>query len=215
MSEKEEIFKRMSEGIVNFDIQGVKKAAEEAVRNGIPAYEAIMKGMSRGMEVVGKKFEDGEYFLSDLLMAGEAMKAGMKVFKPYLKLTPAESAGRVVIGTVEGDIHDIGKNIVSTLLVSAGFEVFDLGVDVKAVKFIEKVQEVEADILAMSALLTVTMKQMEKVIEELKKAGMREKVKVIVGGAPIDEDFAKKIGADTYGQDAVVGVEACKRLLGR
>jgi len=215
MNVKEEVFNRLSESIINLDIVGVQAAAREAVENGIPAYEVIMKGMSRGMEVVGKKFQNGEYFLSDLIMAGEAMKAGMEVLRPHLKLTQAESTGRIVIGTVEGDIHDIGKNIVSTLLVSAGFEVYDLGVDVKAERFIEKVREVKANILAMSALLTVTMHRMKEVIEGLDKARLREEVKVIVGGAPIDEQFARNVGADAYGRDAVSGVEECKRLISR
>jgi 5-methyltetrahydrofolate--homocysteine methyltransferase len=172
-----------------------------------------MEGMSKGMEIVGKKFEEGEFFLSDLIMAGETMKAGMEVLKPHLKAGQVKSMGRVVIGTVKGDIHDIGKNIVSTLLSSAGFEVHDLGVDVDVDRFVKAVQEFKAHILAMSALLTVTMPYMEEVIKAVEKAGIRSQLKIIVGGAPLSEDYAKRIGADAYAEDAVTGVEKCKKLM--
>lgn len=213
MESKEEVLQRLRNAIVQLDIDGIGKIAQEALDRGIPAYEAVMEGMSKGMEIVGKKFEEGEFFLSDLIMAGETMKAGMEVLKPHLKAGQVKSMGRVVIGTVKGDIHDIGKNIVSTLLSSAGFEVHDLGVDVDVDRFVKAVQEFKAHILAMSALLTVTMPYMEEVIEAVKKAGIRSRLKIIVGGAPLNEDYAKRIGADAYAEDAVTGVEKCKKLM--
>jgi corrinoid protein of di/trimethylamine methyltransferase len=213
LESKEEVFQRLRDAIVQLDIDGIRRIAQEALDKGIPAYEAVMEGMSKGMEIVGKKFEEGEFFLSDLIMAGETMKAGMEVLKPHLKAGQVKSMGRVVIGTVKGDIHDIGKNIVSTLLSSAGFEVHDLGVDVDVDRFVKAVQEFKAHILAMSALLTVTMPYMEEVIKAVEKAGIRSQLKIIVGGAPLSEDYAKRIGADAYAEDAVTGVEKCKKLM--
>jgi 5-methyltetrahydrofolate--homocysteine methyltransferase len=213
LESKEEVFQRLRDAIVQLDIDGIRRIAQEALDKGIPAYEAVMEGMSKGMEIVGKKFEEGEFFLSDLIMAGETMKAGMEVLKPHLKAGQVKSMGRVVIGTVKGDIHDIGKNIVSTLLSSAGFEVHDLGVDVDVDRFVKAVQEFKAHILAMSALLTVTMPYMEEVIKAVEKEGIRSQLKIIVGGAPLSEDYAKRIGADAYAEDAVTGVEKCKKLM--
>jgi corrinoid protein of di/trimethylamine methyltransferase len=213
LESKEEVFQRLRNAIVQLDIDGIRRIAQEALDKGIPAYEAVMEGMSKGMEIVGKKFEEGEFFLSDLIMAGETMKAGMEVLKPHLKAGQVKSMGRVVIGTVKGDIHDIGKNIVSTLLSSAGFEVHDLGVDVDVDRFVKAVQEFKAHILAMSALLTVTMPYMEEVIKAVEKEGIRSQLKIIVGGAPLSEDYAKRIGADAYAEDAVTGVEKCKKLM--
>lgn len=210
MSSREEILAKLRDCIVNFDIEGIKDAAEEALRSGISAYEAIMEGMAKGMDIVGKKYEEGEYFLAELIMAGETMKEGMKVLEPHLKKGELTKLGKVVIGTVEGDLHDIGKNIVVTLLSASGFEVIDLGVDVPAEKFVEAVREHKPDILGMSALLTTTMVNMKKVVEALKEAGLRDSVKIIIGGAPITEEFAKEIGADAFAPDAVQGVEICK-----
>jgi len=211
MSRREEILAKLRDCIVNFDIDGIKEAAREAIEIGIPAYEAIMNGMAKGMEIVGRKYEEGEYFLAELIMAGETMKEGMSVLEPYLKSGEIPKLGKVVIGTVEGDLHDIGKNIVITLLSASGFEVIDLGVDVSADKFVEAVKQYKPDIVGMSALLTTTMVNMKKVVEALKEAGLRDSVKIIVGGAPLTEEFAKEIGADGYAPDAVLGVEICKK----
>jgi len=210
MTEEKAILERLRDGIVNFDIKGVQKACREALRVGLPPYRAIVDGMARGMEIVGQKYEVGEYFLAELIMAGETMKEGMKILEPYLKAGDMKAAGRVVIGTVRGDLHDIGKNVVIMLLQAAGFEVIDLGIDVPAVKFVEAVREHEPDILAMSALLTATMMEMKNVIEGLKKAGLREKVKVIIGGAPVTPEYAEEIGADAAAKDAVEGVRLCE-----
>ncbi|RLI22176.1 cobalamin-binding protein [Candidatus Bathyarchaeota archaeon] len=210
---KEEILEKISKAIVEFDIDNIKNLVNQALEAGIPALDIVTKGMAKGMEIVGKKYEEKEYFLAELIMAGEVMKTGMEVLEPHLKATPVGRKGVVVIGTVKGDLHDIGKNIVITLLRSSGFEVHDLGVDVDAQRFVEKVKETNADILALSALLTTTMVEMENVIKALKEASIRDKVKVIVGGAPITEEFASKIGADAFAVDAVQGLQKCKEMI--
>jgi 5-methyltetrahydrofolate--homocysteine methyltransferase len=163
--------------------------------------------MSKGMEVVCQKFSAQEYFLSELLAAGEAMKEGMKVLTPFLEGAKVETIGRVVLGTVRGDVHDIGKDIVKMLLTGARFEVLDLGVDVEARVFVEKVKETNVHILALSSLLTTTMNEMRLVVDELTKAGIRNKVKVLIGGAPITPEFGKEIGADFAALDAPQGVQ--------
>lgn len=196
--------------MANLDAEGTVRAAEEAVKAGIPAYEAITQGTARGMEEVGRKYEAGEYFLSELILAGEAMKKGMAILRPHLTKGQNKNAGEVVIGTVRGDLHDIGKSIVTSLLEGAGFEVHDLGVDVKAEAFLKKVRETNAAILGMSSLLTTTMHEMGYVNSALKKSGLRNRVKVIAGGAAITEGFARRIGADAYARDAVVGAEICR-----
>jgi len=213
MSKEEEILTRLRDAIVNLDIEAVQKAAKDAIEAGIPAYKAVMDGMAKGMEIVGQKYEDGEYFLAELIMAGETMKEGMAILEPHLKAGEIETAGKVVIGTVRGDLHDIGKNVVVTLLKAANFEVIDLGVDVSPEQFVEAVKKHNPDIVAMSALLTTTMIEMENVIESLKKSGLRDKVKIIIGGAPITPEYAEKIGADAAARDAVEGVRICSRWL--
>ena len=209
MSKEEEILTRLRDAIVNLDIEAVQKAAKDAIEAGIPAYKAVIDGMAKGMEIVGQKYEDGEYFLAELIMAGETMKEGMVILEPHLKAGDIKTAGKVVIGTVRGDLHDIGKNVVVTLLKAANFDVIDLGVDVSPEKFVEAVKKHNPDIVAMSALLTTTMIEMESVIEGLKKSGLRDKVKVIIGGAPITPEYAEKIGADAAARDAVEGVRIC------
>ncbi|MEM2930274.1 MAG: corrinoid protein [Thermoproteota archaeon] len=206
---------KLKDAIVNLDFDGSKILAQEAVAKGIPPNEIISKGISAAMEEVGKKFEASEYFLSELIVAGEIGKEVSQMLQPYMKGSEIKKIGKVVIGTVKGDLHDIGKNIFGMMLEAAGFEVIDLGNDVSAEAFVEAVRDKKPDIVGMSALLTVTMVEMENIINELKKAGLREKVKVIIGGAPITEDYAKRIGADGYGKDAVVGVDICKAWVSR
>ncbi|MDH5268195.1 MAG: corrinoid protein, partial [Candidatus Bathyarchaeota archaeon] len=195
MKEKE-ILSRLRGCIVNLDIEGIKHACEDSLVFGVPPVKAINEGMANGMNLVGDKYEAGEYFLSELIMAGEVMKEGTKILEPHLKETEIKKLGKVVLATVKGDLHDIGKNIVATLLSASGFEVIDLGVDVPAEKMLEAVRTQKPDILAMSALVTTTMPEMENLIKQLKKAGQRRKVKVIVGGAPLTEGYAEIIGAD-------------------
>ncbi len=213
MPSEKEILVKLRDAIVNLDIDGVKKASEDAISSGIPAYKAVIDGMAKGMEIVGQKYEDGEYFLAELIMAGETMKEGMTVLEPHLKSGDIKSAGKIVIGTVRGDLHDIGKNVVMTLLKAANFEVIDLGVDVSAEQFVNAVKENSPDIVAMSALLTTTMIEMEGIIKGLQKAGLRKKVKIIIGGAPITPEYAEKIGADAAAKDAVEGVRTCTQWM--
>jgi 5-methyltetrahydrofolate--homocysteine methyltransferase len=213
MPSEKEILSNLRDAIVNLDIDEVKKAAEEIVSSGIPAYKAVIEGMAKGMEIVGQKYEDGEYFLAELIMAGETMKEGMMVLEPYLKAGDIKSAGKVVIGTVKGDLHDIGKNVVVTLLKAANFEIVDLGVDVSAEQYVEAVKQNSPDIVAMSALLTTTMIEMEGIVKLLQKEGLKKKVKIIIGGAPITPEYAKKIGADAAAKDAVEGVRTCTQWM--
>ncbi|MEM2507706.1 MAG: corrinoid protein [Candidatus Bathyarchaeia archaeon] len=210
MNSKEEILGKIRDAVVNLDIGNIQRLCIEAIETGLSAYDILMEGMSKGMEIVGEKYERSEYFLAELIMAGEVMKEGMKVLEPYLKGSKVKKIGKVVIGTVRGDLHDIGKNIVATLLDAAGFDVIDLGVDVSPEKFVEAVREYKPDIVGMSALLTTTMIEMENVIKALKEAGLRDRVKIIIGGAPITKEFAEKIGADAAAGDAVEGVNICK-----
>ena len=187
----------------------------EALGAGTNPQEIIVRGLQAGMGVVGEKFSSGEYFLPDMLMAARAMKAALEILKPLLKETGIPTIGKVVIGTVEGDMHDIGKNVVVTLLSGNGFEVFDLGLNVPAKKFIDEVSEKKPHILGMSALLTTTMPVMDKVIKALAEAGLRSSVRVIVGGAPVTQDYANYIGADAYAHDGGKAVPVCRQLLGK
>ncbi len=211
--EEQGILERLKHSIVNLDIEGVKAAAEDALETGIPPYKAITEGMASGMNIVGRKYEKHEYFLAELIMAGEVMKEGMKILEPNLKVEDRKVTGKIVIGTVKGDLHDIGKNIAVTLLKAAGFDVVDLGADVSAQRFAEAIRKHKPDILGLSALLTTTMTEMEATIKEIEKAGLRKQLKVIVGGAPITKEFAEKIGADAAANDAVEGVNLCKRWM--
>jgi 5-methyltetrahydrofolate--homocysteine methyltransferase len=209
--EKEAILEKLKRAIVDFDITTVEKTCEEALEKGIPAYDIITQGMAKGMEVVGQKYESGEFFISELIMAGETMKEGMKIVEPYLRSEEAVPRSKVVLGTVQGDLHDLGKNIVASLLKASGFQVIDVGFDVAPQRFVEEARNSKPNILGMSALLTTTMVNIDTTIGELRKAKLREQVKVIVGGAPISSEYARKAGADASADDAVKGVAICKR----
>ena len=204
---------KLRDAIVKFEMDGVKQACNEALQQGIPAYEIMMEGMAKGMEVVGEKYECGDFFLSDLIMAGETMKEGMKILEPHLQARGSTSRGKIVIGTVEGDLHDIGKNIAATLLKASGFDVIDLGADVSPSKFLQQLQDSKAEILGMSALLSTTMVKMADTIDAIVKAGIRDRVKIIIGGAPVNAAYATEIGADAAAKDAVDGVAICKSWL--
>lgn len=210
MAKKQEIFDRLKDSIINLDIEGVKIASEDALKANIPPYEAVIEGMAKGMNIVGQKYENREYFLAELIMAGEVMKEGMKILKPHFSGEEHRVTGKVVIGTVKGDLHDIGKNIAVTLFEAAGFEVVDLGVDVPVEKFTEAIRKHRPDILGLSALLTTTMMEMEVIIKRIKEAGIAEELRIIIGGAPITDQFAEKIGADAAANNAVEGVNLCK-----
>jgi len=214
---REEILERIRRLMVEIRIDEVKEAVDEALRMGIKPLDIIDNALTPAIREIGDLFEKGEYFLPELIISADLFKEIMdEKLKPLLTAegSAREALGRVVIGTVKGDLHDIGKNIVATMLEIAGFEVYDLGVDVAPEEFVRKAKEVNADIVAMSALLTTTMMEMKNVIELLKREGLRDKVKVIVGGAPVTEEFARQIGADAYAEDAVKAVEVCKKLVG-
>jgi 5-methyltetrahydrofolate--homocysteine methyltransferase len=204
-----EYLEELKEAIVSLDFSAILEAARKAMEAGVDPRVAITEGMVPGMAVVGEKFESGEYFLSELVVAGEVMKDGMKIIVPYIKGDSSTTAERAVICTVEGDYHDIGKNIVITLLGVQGFKVVDLGMDVAAEKVVSAVKEHKPAIVGLSALLTTTMLRMGEVIEGLKAAGLREKVRVIVGGTPVTPDFADSIGADHCAVNAMEGVHKC------
>lgn len=200
-------------------LTGNAKAAEEAAQAGLDANmdpnELLAKYMIPAMDEVGRRFECNEYFVPELLIAARAMKKALEILTPKLAATGAKAAGRVVIGTVQGDLHDIGKNLVASMLEGGGFEVTDLGIDVPPERFVEAVrQKGEGTIVAMSALLTTTMTMMPKVIQALEEAGLRSKVKVIVGGAPVTQQFADQIGADGYSDNATGAVALARRLVG-
>ena len=212
VGKEEEILARLRDAIVDLDISGVEEACREAIEAGVPAYRAV-EGMAEGMRIVGEKYERDEFFLAELVVAGEAMKEGMKILEPHLKGDEVKTIGKVVIGTVKGDMHDIGKNVIAIMLSAAGFNVTDLGADVPVERFVEAVKENNPDIVGMSALLTTTMVEMENVIKALKEAGLRDRVKVIIGGAPISQEYAEKIGANAYARDAAEAVAVCKSLI--
>lgn len=188
----------------------------KALKAGIEPMMIINKGLSEGMDIVGERFQTGEYFLPNLVIAASGMNQAMEILEPELKSLQqaAESLGIVVIGTVAGDIHEIGKSLVATMLSVNGFEVHDLGVDVANETFVAKVKETGANILGLSALLTTTMTIQQQVINALEEAGVRDKVKVLIGGAPISQEWAEKIGADGYAEDAIGAVELAKSLVG-
>ncbi len=186
---------------------------QEALDEGVPAAEILNTGMIGAMAVVGKKFQNNEIFVPEMLIAARAMKKGVEVLKPYLAQSGVASAGKVIIGTVIGDLHDIGKNLVTMMIEGAGFEVFDLGVDVPPERFIEVMKEnPDCKIVALSALLTTTMPSITNTIEAIKEAGLRDTVKIMIGGAPVTQAFADEIGADGYSEDAASAAELAKKL---
>ncbi len=200
--------------IVDGKLEKAIAVTNEAVLEGVQPNEIITNYMIKGMEEIGTQFEEGKVFVPNLLMSARAMKGALNILKPLLKGKDEAYVGRIVIGTVKGDLHDIGKNLVASMFEGCGFEVINLGVDVSSEKFIDAVQKNNADILCMSALLTTTMTYMKVVVEDLKKSGLYGKVKVMVGGAPINEAFAKSIGADGYTSNANAAVVMAKKIIG-
>ena len=200
--------------IVDGKLEKAIAVTNEAVLEGVQPNEIITNYMIKGMEEIGTQFEEGKVFVPNLLMSARAMKGALNILKPLLKGKDEAYVGRIVIGTVKGDLHDIGKNLVASMFEGCGFEVINLGVDVSSEKFIDAVQKNNADILCMSALLTTTMTYMKVVVEDLKKSGLYGKVKVMGGGAPINEAFAKSIGADGYTSNANAAVVMAKKIIG-
>jgi 5-methyltetrahydrofolate--homocysteine methyltransferase len=186
---------------------GTVELVEEAIEKGVDIKKLIVEGLTGAMDIVGRNFESGKYLIPDMLASAEAVGEAMDILSPHLEGAGMESKGKVVIATVKGDLHDIGKNIVSTMLKGAGFEIVDLGTDVPTEKIVQSVKEQDPRFLGLSALLTTTMREMEGVINALKDGGMREKVKVLIGGAPTSPEFAEKIGADTHCADAFHAVD--------
>lgn len=213
---KDELLRSMNEAIVAGNKAAAAALGAEAIRSGADLLEVIEKGYVPGLQRVGELWEQGEYFLPELISSAEAMKAAMAVLKPELdrKNIEARSGGKVVIGTVEGDIHDIGKNLVASMLQAGGFEVYDLGADVKLERFIEKAEAVDAGIICLSALLTTTMTNQKRLIGLLCEKGLRDKYKVLVGGAPASRKWADEIGADGYAENAVAAVKLVRTMAG-
>jgi corrinoid protein of di/trimethylamine methyltransferase len=204
---------KLYEAILNGDAKTSAAVTKEALDGGADPLELVNQQMIPAMDEAGKRFECEEYFVPELLLAARAMKASLQLIRPLLVARGAEPAGRVVIGTVKGDLHDIGKNLVASMLEGGGFEVVDLGADVTPERFVSAVQERNANVVCLSALLTVTMPSMKAVVEALKSAGVRDRVKVLVGGAPVTQRFAEQIGADAYGESATAAVNLARRLV--
>ena len=207
------IFEQIADEVQKGHADPVGELTRKALSQDIPAEEIMNKGLVSGMEIVSKKFKNNEIFIPEVLISARAMNTGLAILKPLLVESNVQPKGKVVIGTVKGDLHDIGKNIVAMLLQGAGFDVIDLGADVPKEKFLEFVKKEKADILGMSALLTTTMLYMKEMVEALKNEGIRQDVKVIIGGAPVTESYAAQIEADGYAPDAASAVDLSKRLL--
>jgi len=209
----DELYELMQEDLYDGYAEEVVEGVQEALGRGHVPFEVLNRGLVAGMDVVGDDFRDGVLFVPEVLMAAKAMKAGMGVLRPLLAETGAPKIGTMVIGTVKGDIHDIGKNLVGMMMEGAGFEVIDLGVNNSVENFMAAIETHQPDILGMSALLTTTMPYMGVVINALKEAGLREKITVLVGGAPLNAAFAEEIEADAYCRDAAVAVETAKKFM--
>ena len=212
--QEDEELKPLFDAIVNGKLEPAVEVTKKAIEKGVPPQVIINNYMIKAMGEVGQRFQDGKAFVPQLLMAGRAMKGALELLKPLLQGNASATIGRVVIGTVKGDLHDIGKNLVASMLEGSGFEVINIGIDVPAEKFVQAVKDNQADILCMSALLTTTMTYMKDVIEAVKAAGIRDQVKIMVGGAPVSQAFADEIGADGYSDNANSAVQEAKHLIG-
>ncbi len=210
------ILNEMADAVINRDKEACAKLAEKAIKEDLDPIEAIQKGFAKGMEVVGNNFECGKIYLPEMMSSAQAMNLGVKVLEPALATKSPEAVkkeGKIILATVQGDMHDIGKNIVKLIMSTAGFEIIDLGRNVKVERIIDEAQDKKADIIALSALMTTTMGYMPVLIEELTEMGFRQDFKVIVGGAPVTEEWAKQIGSDGYAKDAVEAVKVARELI--
>ena len=203
----------LAESLINGKAPEVKELTQKALDEGVPPGEILNQGLIKGMGVVGERFKNNEFYVPEVLIAARAMHAGMDILKPALAESGVQPIGKVLLGTVKGDLHDIGKNLVAMMLEGAGFEVVDLGIDVPPEKFVEAVKE-GGDVVAMSALLTTTMTAMKTTLEALEEAGVRDKVKTLIGGAPVTQNYADEIGADGYARDAASAADKAKELIG-
>jgi corrinoid protein of di/trimethylamine methyltransferase len=211
MMDGEKFFQSLLEG----ETEEVKSLVQEALDAGESAGRVLKEGLIQAMDRVGVRFKNGELYIPEVLLAARAMHAGMAILKPILSKSTETIAGKVLIGTVKGDLHDIGKNLVAMMIEGGGFDVIDLGIDVPASRFVEAVKEHRPQVVGMSALLTTTMMEMKKTIQALEEAGQKDRVKIIVGGAPVTEDFAKDIGADGYAPDAAVAVDVVRSWISK
>ncbi len=209
-----QVLEQIKEAVVKGRHKEIELLVKTAVAENMEPGRIINDGLIGAMDIVGKRFGSGEIFVPEMLVAAVTMKKGLEILKPLLKGDSSKPKGTVMMGTVKGDLHDIGKNLVIMMLEGAGFKVVDLGVDLSADKVVERVREIKPDLLGLSALLTTTMPEMQKVIGMIQEQGLRESVKIMVGGAPVDSKFAEKIGADGYGKDAAEAVQLAKKLIG-
>jgi corrinoid protein of di/trimethylamine methyltransferase len=209
----EELFEKMAEVLIAGKQAEVKSLTQEALDKGAAARDILDKGLLAGMDVVGQRFKAGDMFIPEVLLCARCMHGAMDILRPFLSEADAAGVGTYLIGTVEGDLHDIGKNLVSMMLQGAGSQVIDLGTNITSQQFVEAVKEHQPHILGMSALLTTTMPRMEETIQALKEAGIRDQVKIMAGGAPVTQDFVEKIGGDAYGGNAASATEKAKELV--
>ncbi|GAB6152666.1 corrinoid protein [Desulfosporosinus burensis] len=206
-------FNSLAELVIKGDYAGAQTLTQKMIDNGSDPLEIINQGLMAGMNVVGVRFKAGDMYVPEVMMSAKAMSKGIEMVKPLIAEKDMPTAGKVLIGTVKGDLHDIGKNLVLMMMESAGFEMIDLGVDIDPTTFVKAVKEHKPQVIGMSALLTTTMLSMKDTIEALKEEGLRDSVKIIVGGAPISQGFADEIGADGYAPDAAAATDLCKRLI--
>jgi corrinoid protein of di/trimethylamine methyltransferase len=215
MSSKEEFFSKLAQAVIDGEPEDAEELARQALDQGLDPLTCINEGLTPGIDRVGDLFASEEYFLPDLIIGGEAMKAALAVLEPALTGNQErEVLGRVVLGTVEGDLHEIGKTLVGTMLAANGFHVTDIGIDKPAAEFVAAVKETNATLVGASALLTTTVPEQQKIIEALEEAGLRDEVKVMVGGAPVTQSWADDIGADGYAENAIAAVAVAKKLVG-
>jgi len=210
-----DVLAQISTAVIEGQLEGMEDLTNKALGDGLEAQQILNDGLMKGMDHVGVEFKAGNMFVPEVLRSARAMQASMNILRPLLAESGVEMVGKILLGTVKGDLHDIGKNLVAMMCEGAGFDVKDLGKDVEPEAFVEEVKQFEPDVLGMSALLTTTMRSMEQTIKELEEAGIRDKVKVIIGGAPVTQDFADRIGADGYASNAAGAAELAKKLLGK
>jgi len=211
-----DIYERLAQAIINFEDEAIEDLTHQALEAGLEPQQIILNGLAPGLETVGRLYAEGRYFIPELAMCGRTMEAAMAILTPLIEAKGAgQYLGKVVIGTVEGDLHDIGKNLVVSMLRGSGYETIDLGVNVPTSRFVDQVRELGPDVLGLSALLLTTREVMGEVVEALAEAGLRDNVKIIVGGSPVNDDFARKIGADGYGEDAVDAVKLARQFTTR